>query len=175
MHWPPQDSSFGVLQALNPIGRPIFTALDQDIFEGLTNIVTGALVRFDRELKIDGEAKIEVIVRIPNGPVHQGREMIWPLETLLAGIEEGLEKAAQAAPEGIASIAVDSWSVDYVRLGADGLLLRAPFIVVVVLALIALLSLGVAVVGVAAALLVRDVAAAPAGAQLEAASDNSRS
>ena len=76
---------------------------------------------------IEGEPKIEVILRIPNGPVHQGRAMIWPLETLLAGIEEGLEKAAQAAPEGIASIAVDSWSVDYVRLGADGLLLRAPF------------------------------------------------
>src|SRR6202021_602796 len=76
---------------------------------------------------IEGEPKIEVILRIPNGPVRQGRAMIWPLETLLAGIEEGLEKAAQAAPEGIASIAVDSWSVDYVRLGADGLLLRAPF------------------------------------------------
>ena len=76
---------------------------------------------------IDGEPKIEVVLRIPNGPVHQGREMIWPLETLLAGIEEGLEKAGQAAPEGVASIAVDSWSVDYVRLGADGLLLRAPF------------------------------------------------
>jgi rhamnulokinase len=76
---------------------------------------------------LDGGPQIEVVLRIPNGPVHQGREMIWPLETLLAGIEEGLEKAAQAAPEGIASIAVDGWSVDYVRLGADGLVLRAPF------------------------------------------------
>jgi rhamnulokinase len=76
---------------------------------------------------IDHRPQIEVILRIPNGPVHQDREMIWPLETLLAGIEGGLRKAAQAAPEGIASIAVDGWSVDYVRLGADGLLLRAPF------------------------------------------------
>ena len=76
---------------------------------------------------IDSEPKIELILRIPNGPVHRGREMIWPLEILLAGIEDGLKKAAQAAPEGIASIAVDSWSVDYVRLGEDGLLLRAPF------------------------------------------------
>jgi sigma-B regulation protein RsbU (phosphoserine phosphatase) len=49
---------FGVLQALNPVGRPAFTQLDQDIFEGLTNIVTGALVRFDRELKIDQETKL---------------------------------------------------------------------------------------------------------------------
>jgi sigma-B regulation protein RsbU (phosphoserine phosphatase) len=52
-----KDECFGVLQALNPIKRPIFTRLDQDIFEGLTNIVTGALVRFDREKKIAAETK----------------------------------------------------------------------------------------------------------------------
>jgi sigma-B regulation protein RsbU (phosphoserine phosphatase) len=53
-----KDDCFGVLQALNPIDRPIFTELDQDIFEGLTNIVTGALVRFDRESKINVEIKL---------------------------------------------------------------------------------------------------------------------
>jgi rhamnulokinase len=52
--------------------------------------------------------------------VHRGASLRWPLETILAGLEEGLRKAAAAAPEGIASIAVDSWAVDYVRLGADG-------------------------------------------------------
>jgi sigma-B regulation protein RsbU (phosphoserine phosphatase) len=54
-----KDECFGVLQALNPINRPVFTRLDQDIFEGLTNIVTGALIRFDRELKINREIKLE--------------------------------------------------------------------------------------------------------------------
>jgi sigma-B regulation protein RsbU (phosphoserine phosphatase) len=54
-----KNDCFGVLQALNPIGRPIFTQLDEDIFEGLTNIVTGALIRFDREDKIDREEKLE--------------------------------------------------------------------------------------------------------------------
>ncbi len=49
---------FGVLQALNPINRPIFTEHDQDIFEGLTNIVTGALIRFDRQDKVDQENKL---------------------------------------------------------------------------------------------------------------------
>src|ERR1700742_1405086 len=39
-----KEHCFGVLQALNPIGRQVFSRLDQDIFEGLTNIVTGALV-----------------------------------------------------------------------------------------------------------------------------------
>jgi len=53
-----KEECFGVLQALNPIDRPVFTRLDQDIFEGLTNIVTGALIRFDRELKINTEIKL---------------------------------------------------------------------------------------------------------------------
>jgi rhamnulokinase len=76
---------------------------------------------------IDGRPSVEVVHRIPNGPVHRAKSMYWPLETILAGLEEGLRKAAQAAPEGIASIAVDSWSVDYVRLAPDGQPLRQPF------------------------------------------------
>jgi rhamnulokinase len=71
--------------------------------------------------------EIEVIHRIPNGPVHQGASMHWPLQSMLAGLEDGLRKAAEAAPEGIASIAVDSWGVDYVRLGPDGKPVRDPF------------------------------------------------
>ena len=70
---------------------------------------------------------MEVIHRIPNGPVHQGKSMHWPLQKILAGVEAGLGKAAGLAPEGIASIAVDSWSVDYVRLTPDGKPLFQPF------------------------------------------------
>jgi rhamnulokinase len=75
----------------------------------------------------NGIPTVEVVHRIPNGPVHQRNSMYWPLETILAGLEEGLRKAAQLAPEGIASIAVDSWSVDYVRLALDGKPLGRPF------------------------------------------------
>jgi len=75
----------------------------------------------------EGRPSVEVVHRIPNGPVHRGKAMHWPLEGILAGLEEGLRKAAQAAPKGIASIAVDSWSVDYVRLAPDGLPSRDPF------------------------------------------------
>jgi rhamnulokinase len=74
-----------------------------------------------------GEPSIEVIHRIPNGPVHQGKSMHWPLDAILAGVEDGLRKAAHLVPEGIASIAVDSWSVDYVRLAANGSPLHQPF------------------------------------------------
>jgi rhamnulokinase len=75
----------------------------------------------------DGKPKIEVVHRIPNGPVHHGASLHWSLDTILAGLEEGLRKAAQIAPEGIASIGVDSWGVDYVRLAPDGRPLGQPF------------------------------------------------
>jgi rhamnulokinase len=73
------------------------------------------------------QPSIEVIHRIPNGPVHRGKSMRWPLDSILAGLDEGLRKAALAAPEGIASIGADSWSVDYVRLAPDGRPLCEPF------------------------------------------------
>ncbi len=75
----------------------------------------------------DGEPEIELLDRIPNGPVQEGDSLRWPLLRILSGIEEGLRKAAAAAPEGIRSIAVDGWAVDYVRLGADGLPVDPPF------------------------------------------------
>jgi rhamnulokinase len=76
---------------------------------------------------IDGKPIIEVVHRIPNGPVHRGSTLRWPLDAILAGLDEGLRKAAHASPEGIASIAVDSWGVDYVRLNANGSALAEPF------------------------------------------------
>src|SRR6185437_3374099 len=74
-----------------------------------------------------GKPSIDVVHRIANGPVHRGASLRWPLQKILAGLEEGLRKAAAAAPEGIASIGVDSWGVDYVRLRADGQPLDDPF------------------------------------------------
>jgi rhamnulokinase len=76
---------------------------------------------------VDGKPAVEVIHRIPNGPKHRGDTLYWPLKQILAGLEEGLRKAAATAPEGIASIGVDSWSVDYVRLAPDGSMLCEPF------------------------------------------------
>ena len=76
---------------------------------------------------VNGKPAVEVIHRIPNGPRHRGDTLYWPLKQILAGLEEGLRKAAAAAPEGIASIGVDSWSVDYVRLAPDGKMLCEPF------------------------------------------------
>jgi rhamnulokinase len=74
-----------------------------------------------------GKPKIDVIHRFANGPVHCGHSLRWPLAFILSGLEDGLRQCAALAPEGIASIAVDGWSVDYVRLGPDGRPLREPF------------------------------------------------
>jgi rhamnulokinase len=75
----------------------------------------------------DGRPEISLIHRIPNGPVHVDSSLRWPFDIILAGLEDGLRKAAESAPEGIASIAVDGWAVDYVRLSADGKPLGEPF------------------------------------------------
>lgn len=73
------------------------------------------------------QPEITVVHRIPNGPVHHLNSHYWPLENIVAGIEEGLEKAAGVVREPIASIAVDGWAVDYVRLDQDGQPARDPF------------------------------------------------
>lgn len=73
------------------------------------------------------QPEISEVHRIPNGPVQQGDSHRWPLSRILAGLEEGLRKAAGIARGPIASIAVDGWAVDYVRLGEDGHPLYEPF------------------------------------------------
>ena len=75
----------------------------------------------------NNQPAFELIHRIPNGPVSDGDSLRWPLNKILSGLEEGLRKAAQSAPEGVASIAVDGWAVDYVRLNQDGQPLGQPF------------------------------------------------
>ncbi|MFC5865543.1 rhamnulokinase family protein [Acidicapsa dinghuensis] len=73
------------------------------------------------------EPEVTMLHRVPNGPVEDIGHLYWPLNRILSGVEEGLRKAADAAPEGIASIGVDGWAVDYVRLSEDGKPVSAPF------------------------------------------------
>ncbi|WP_348261526.1 FGGY-family carbohydrate kinase [Telmatobacter sp. DSM 110680] len=75
----------------------------------------------------DGLPHIAEVHRISNGPVEDGESLKWPLGGILAGIEGGLRRAAVEAPEGIASIAVDGWAVDYVRLDSKGQPLHDAF------------------------------------------------
>lgn len=71
---------------------------------------------------------ISLVHRIANGPVHAADGSLrWPLERILSGLNDGLRKAASQAAEGIASIAVDGWAVDYARLSPAGQPLADPF------------------------------------------------
>ena len=74
------------------------------------------------------EPSISLVHRIANAPIHAADGSLrWPFERIFSGLLDGLRKASEAAPEGIASIAVDGWAVDYVRLRSDGLPVADPF------------------------------------------------
>jgi rhamnulokinase len=75
----------------------------------------------------EGTPRITLVHRIPNGPVAHGDELRWDLHAIWSGVEEGLRRCASIAVEGIASIAVDGWATDYVRLNDDGLAMADPF------------------------------------------------
>lgn len=65
------------------------------------------------------------IHRMPNGPEKKGEQLVWPLELLVAGTIEALQKAGA---EGVAyeSIGVDTWGVDYVLLDGDNVRFAPP-------------------------------------------------
>jgi rhamnulokinase len=71
--------------------------------------------------------RITLVHRIPNGPLAHGDQLRWDLQAIWAGVEEGLRRCAALAVEGIASIGVDGWATDYVRLNESGRALGDPF------------------------------------------------
>ena len=78
---------------------------------------------------VDDKPRITLLHRFANAPKTHGDEgsLHWDIAAIEAGVETGLRRAAELAPEGIRSIAVDGWAVDYVRLGHDGAPLADPF------------------------------------------------
>ena len=78
---------------------------------------------------IDGAPHIELVHRFHNSPKTKGHEgsLHWDIGAISDGVDAGLKMAAELAPEGIRSIAVDGWAVDYVRLGEDGSPLADPY------------------------------------------------
>lgn len=75
----------------------------------------------------NGRASIELVHRFANNPREIDGGLHWDLKCIVSGVEEGLRKCAELAPEGIRSIAVDGWAVDYVRVDANGEPLADPF------------------------------------------------
>ncbi|HEV2576984.1 MAG TPA: FGGY-family carbohydrate kinase [Acidobacteriaceae bacterium] len=74
----------------------------------------------------DDAPEITLVHRFANGPVESGG-LHWPMRAIEDGIDDGLRRCAELAPEGIRSVAVDGWAVDYVRVGPDNTALDAAF------------------------------------------------
>src|SRR6185437_13068993 len=58
---------------------------------------------------------VQLVHRFPNNPREIDGGLRWDLSCIVSGVEVGLRKCAALAREGIRSIAVDGWAVDYVR------------------------------------------------------------
>jgi rhamnulokinase len=74
-----------------------------------------------------GVPQIEVIHRFSNAPISTATGLHWNINAIFEGVSTGLRTCAEAAPEGVASIGVDGWAVDYVRLRSDGSPFGNPF------------------------------------------------
>src|SRR2546421_4133256 len=74
-----------------------------------------------------GQPQIQVMYRFPNGPIATPEGLRWDIGRIFDGVQDGLRLCADAAPEGIASVGVDGWAVDYVRLDENGEALADPF------------------------------------------------
>jgi rhamnulokinase len=76
---------------------------------------------------LDGKPAITLVHRFANAPREVDSGLHWDLEMIEAGLEDGLRRCAALATEGVRSIAVDGWAVDYVRVDAEGRALADPF------------------------------------------------
>lgn len=77
--------------------------------------------------RLDGCLVVTLVHRFPNAAVTLNGSLKWSLQTIEDGLDVGLRAAAALAPEGIASIGVDGWAVDYVRLDESGRAVADPF------------------------------------------------
>jgi rhamnulokinase len=76
---------------------------------------------------VAGKPTITLVHRFANAPREKDGGLRWDLEMIEAGLDHGLRQCAAIANEGVRSIAVDGWAVDYVRVDADGRALADPF------------------------------------------------
>ncbi|HEV2797211.1 MAG TPA: rhamnulokinase family protein [Nocardioides sp.] len=73
-----------------------------------------------------GHLRLTAAARFANGPVPAADGLHWDLTGLHRNALDGLRAAARMAPQGLASVGIDSWAVDYGLL-REGRLLAEPF------------------------------------------------
>lgn len=72
-------------------------------------------------------ATFHMVHRFANAPMEQDGHLYWNLESICAELHRGLRQCAKLAPEGIASIGVTGWAVDYVCIDRQGRPFAQPF------------------------------------------------
>ena len=70
--------------------------------------------------------EMEVVHRFSNGPTRLGDHIFWNFQSVFAEIKTGLSLAFKSH-EGIVSIGIDTWGVDYGLLDKDGDLIGNPY------------------------------------------------
>jgi len=73
------------------------------------------------------EPAVDVVHRFSNAPVSSARGLHWNIEEIWEGVQAGVRKCAALATEGVASIGIDGWAVDYVRMHESGYPEADPF------------------------------------------------
>lgn len=76
----------------------------------------------------DGDGmRIELVHRFSNAAVQTDSGLTWDFERISQQVVHGLKQCAARHPEGIHSIGVDGWAVDYLRYDLSGTVLGRPF------------------------------------------------
>jgi rhamnulokinase len=76
---------------------------------------------------VAGHPAIQLVHRFPNQAIERSDGLHWDIHLIWNELEGGMERCAAIADEGIRSVAVDGWAVDYVRLDAHGQAIADPF------------------------------------------------
>jgi rhamnulokinase len=76
---------------------------------------------------LPGGPQIELVHRHPNAPIGIDHGLHWDLKQITRQLDLGLQKATEIATEGVRSIAVDGWAVDYVRLNGNNEAIGQPY------------------------------------------------
>jgi len=74
----------------------------------------------------NGKLSLEEVHRFENGPFEKDGSLFWNFDGLFGELKTGLKKAVATAPD-IASMAIDTWGVDYGIVKEDGSFARPPY------------------------------------------------
>ncbi len=74
----------------------------------------------------DGKLTLKEMNRFWNGPTEVRGTLLWDFVHLFRNIKEGIALAKKEFGDGLASMGIDTWGVDFGLFDADGTLLRNP-------------------------------------------------